>query len=149
AHSRRAVLLLLGIIGGALVAAPLRADIVTLTAVDAGFVTEMGGSAKGDGTVVAMAKYNYSVGRAVHYSDGALFSPLAPMDRKNYFVYDLGGASAPIVTATPHLDAGPDVPPPFPGGAHGYESPDPAETYGIAATMDYAGALADITALAG
>jgi len=39
------------------------ADIITMDALDSGFVTEMGGSAKGDGTIIGAATYNYSVGQ--------------------------------------------------------------------------------------
>ena len=48
---------------------------ILVPASDAGFVTEAGGSAKGDGTVsgAESATYNYSVGRELHYSSGALF----------------------------------------------------------------------------
>jgi hypothetical protein len=120
---------------------------VVLSAADSGFVTEMGGSSKGDGTVVSDATNNYSAGRELHYSDGGLGSALAPMDRKNYFVFDLSSIPAMIVDAKLLLYAGPAVAPPFPGGAHGYESADPSEAYGIAATMDFAGALADAAAL--
>jgi hypothetical protein len=56
------------------------AAVITLTATDAGFVTEMGGSAKGDGTI-SPADYNYSVGYEVHFADGSLSGPLAPMLR--------------------------------------------------------------------
>ena len=53
-------------------AAAGRAEIVVLDATDAGFVTVMGGSAKGDATLAPSAKYNYSVGRELHYATGAL-----------------------------------------------------------------------------
>jgi hypothetical protein len=66
-----------------------RAEIVVLDATDAGFVTVMGGSAKGDATLAPSAKYNYSVGRELHYATGALGPTFAAMDRKNYFVFDL------------------------------------------------------------
>lgn len=123
------------------------ADVLLFSATDAGFVTEAGGSAKGDGTVASGATYNYSAGREVHYSSGFLFSMPTPMDRKNYFVFDLSTVPGPITAATLFLYAGPATGPPFPAGMHGYESPDPSETYGIAATSDSAGALADAAAL--
>ena len=70
----------------ACVAFPAPAVVVTLDAIDAGFVTEAGGSAKGDGTLVAGATFNYSVGRELHFVDGSLgmppgTTPIAPMDR--------------------------------------------------------------------
>jgi hypothetical protein len=128
--------------------APQIAQGVVLTAADAGFVTMAGGSSKGDGTVAPTAKYNYSVGREVHFGTGALGAPLAMMARKNYFVFDLTGVSTPISAAVLKLYAGPSMAPPYPGGTHGYESLDPMETYAIAPTPDFAGALGDITALA-
>lgn len=70
-----------------------------LSAVDAGFVTEAGGSAKGDGTLVSSARYNYSAGIELHYGTGALGAPLVPMMRKNYFVFDLGALDGPIASA--------------------------------------------------
>lgn len=118
AQSARALL------GGALTCMVLwvvpTAPAITLTATDAGFVTSMGGSAKGDGTV-SPATYNYSVGWEVHYVDGSLgippgSTPLAPMDRKNYFVFDLTGVTTPIATALFTVNAGT------------YESSDPTET---------------------
>jgi hypothetical protein len=95
-----------------LVGSPVgQADIV-LSAVDSGFVTMAGGSAKGDGTLMPGATYNYSVGYELHYSTGALgmppgSTPLAPMDRNNYFVFDLSSlGGAPIASATLLLPAG-------------------------------------------
>jgi hypothetical protein len=123
------------------------AGTVTVPAVNAGFVTEMGGSSKGDGTVAPPATYNYSVGREVHYSDGALFSPLVSMDRKNFFVFDLGAVPGPITSATLFVYAGPDTAPPFPGGAHGYESLDASETFVVGETTDPGGAMAHIGAI--
>lgn len=123
------------------------ADVVFLTAVDSGFVTEEGGTAKGDGTVAPPATYNYSVGQEVHYSDGALFSPLVYMDRKNYFVFDFVSVTRPITSATLMLYMGPDVPPDFPGGEHGYESLDPFETFEIKETTDPGMALGIIADL--
>ena len=76
-----------------------RADVIAISAFDSGFVTEMGGSAKGDGTVAPTAAYNYSVGFELHYGSGALFSPLAPMYRKNYFVFDLSSVTEPLTEA--------------------------------------------------
>jgi hypothetical protein len=81
------------------------ADVV-LSAIDSGFVTMAGGSAKGDGTVAPPATFNYSVGYELHYSAGALFTPLAPMDRNNYFVFDLSSLPGPITSATLVLPAG-------------------------------------------
>ncbi len=124
-----------------LLVSPSAAVPVTLTATDAGFVTMMGGSSKGDGTVVASAKYNYSVGFELHYATGALGAPLGPMDRKNYFVFDLTSVTSPIASAVLKAYAGPAIAPPFPGGAHGYESTDPTETYAITDTPTQAAAL--------
>jgi len=106
-----------------------RAD--TITAIDAGFVTEAGGSAKGDGTVVPPATYNYSVGRELHYAMGAFGPDLAPMDRKNYFVFDLSGISETIVSATLEVYAGV------------YESVDPTEMFALVAPGDPGAALGD------
>jgi hypothetical protein len=130
-----------------LLAIQAQADVTVLSATDAGFVTEVGGSAKGDGTVFAPATNNYSAGREEHYAAGYLFSGLAPMDRKNYFVFDLSSAPGPILAAELKVYAGPDIPPPFPDGTHGYESFDPVEAYDILPTMDPPGALADAGAL--
>ena len=123
-----------------------RATTVTLTAIDAGFVTMAGGSAKGDGTV-SPADYNYSVGREEHFIDGALFSPLVYMDRKNYFVFDLSSVTGPITSATLEVYMGPGVAPPFPGGTHGYESLDATETFELFETTDPGSALTAIDAL--
>ena len=131
-----------------LAAAAADATVVTITASDAGFVTMAGGSAKGDGTVAPPAKYNYSVGREVHYGSGALGAPLVAMDRKNYFVFDLTSVTTPIASAVLKAYAGPAVAPPYPGGTHGYESLDPTETYALGATPDFGGAMGDIMALA-
>ncbi len=127
--------------------AAARAASVTVAAVNAGFVTEMGGSSKGDGTIVPSATYNYSVGREVHYSDGALFSPLVSMDRKDFFVFDLSAVTGTILSATLHLYAGPDTGSPFPSGMHGYESLDPSETFVVGETTDPGGAMSHIMAL--
>ncbi|MCA9064308.1 MAG: hypothetical protein KDA96_14660 [Planctomycetaceae bacterium] len=115
------------------------AGTVTLTAKDTGFVTEAGGSSKGDGTIVAPAAFNYSVGREVHYGSGFLFSSLAAMDRKNYFVFELTGIPGVITAATLKLWA--------PPGAY-ENTDDPAELFEIGATSDMAGALSDSVALA-
>jgi hypothetical protein len=114
----------------------LNADIFSLSATDSGFVTEMGGSAKGDGTLTAPATFNYSVGQEEHYFDGALGSALAFMDRKNYFVFDLSSVTDPIASAKLKLWMGPDEPPAFPGGMHGYESLDPSELFAVLETTD-------------
>jgi hypothetical protein len=92
-------------------AGPLMTRAEILSAVDSGFVTMAGGSAKGDGTLVAAATFNYSVGYEAHYSTGALgmppgTTPLAPLDRNNYFVFDLSSLGAPITSATLLLPAG-------------------------------------------
>jgi hypothetical protein len=84
---------------------------ITLSAVDSGFVTMAGGSSKGDGTIAPGATFNYSVGYELHYSTGALgmppgTTPLAPMDKNNYFVFDLSVLGAPIASATLILPAG-------------------------------------------
>jgi len=113
-----------------------RADIIHLDATDAGFVTERGGSAKGDGTVAPSAKFNYSVGFEAHYTNGALFAPTGPLIRKNYFVFDLSWVTGEVRSASLELDAGT------------YESGDPTETYAIREITDQAGALGDADALA-
>lgn len=112
------------------------AQAAVIIASDAGFVTEVGGSAKGDGTVTAVAKYNYSVGRELHYGTGALGAPLVVMDRRNYFVFDLSGISDPIVSATLTLWSGVT------------ETADPSEGYGLFASTDVGAALGLSTALA-
>lgn len=109
---------------------------IEIAAIDAGFVTEMGGSSKGDGIVVSGATYNYSVGREIHYTGGGFLTGFSPMDRKNYFVFDLSGISAPIASASLELYAGT------------YESSDASETWVVVGTADHVGAIADITALA-
>ena len=114
----------------------LCADIITLDAVDAGFVTEAGGSAKGDGTLTSPATFNYSVGQAEHFDDGSLTGGLAFNVRKNYFVFDLAGVFDPISSASLKIYMGPDTPPDFPGGEHGYESLDPFEDFSILETTD-------------
>lgn len=104
-----------------------------LVATDAGFVTPAGGSAKGDGPV---AKYNYSVGYELHYGDGAPPPPLVAMDRRNYFVFDLAPATAPITAATLKLWTGV------------LETGDAFETYVLKAAPDQPGALGDAAVLA-
>ena len=113
------------------------APAAVILASDAGFVTEAGGSAKGDATVAPGAKYNYSVGRELHYSAGFLFSPLVAMDRRNYFVFDLTGVTDPIISATLTLWSGT------------LESVDATESYGLFETTDVPGALGIAAALAG
>ena len=120
---------------------PAAAVTISLDALDAGFVTEDGGSAKGDGTVAPPATFNYSAGREEHFAGGALGAPLAYMDRKNYFVFDLSAVTGPITGATLKIYMGPDTAPPFPGGEHGYESLDPTETYELLEITDQAMAL--------
>jgi hypothetical protein len=95
----------------ALIAQAHSAQAIVLSAVDSGFVTMAGGSSKGDGTIAPGATFNYSVGYELHYSTGALgmppgTTPLAPMDRNNYFVFPLGALPGPIVSATLLLPAG-------------------------------------------
>lgn len=116
---------------------PVGAAEVTLTATDAGFVTETGGSAKGDGTVTPGAKYNYSAGFELHYGSGALGAPLVPLFRKNYFVFDLSMVSGPLVAAKLTLWSGT------------LESADSSEAYGLKEIIDMPAALALTTALAG
>ncbi len=111
------------------------ADILEIIATDAGFVTEAGGSAKGDGTIVPMATFNYSVGWELHYGEGALFTPLEPMNRKNYFVFDLTGVTTPITKAAFVVNAGI------------YESPDDLEVLVLHAPGDPGAALADASFL--
>jgi len=53
------------------------------------------------------------------------------MDRNNYFVFDLGSISAPIVSATLELYAGT------------YESADPSETFDLLAPGDPGAAVSD------
>ncbi len=107
-----------------------------LIAVDSGFVTAMGGSAKGDSHLAPSAKFNYSVGYELHYAAGFYSAALAAMDRKNYFVFDLGGLPGPIVSATLVLWSGK------------LESADAFETYVLEETVDQSGALFDVGALA-
>ncbi len=102
---------LAGVFVVAVYGVPANAVAVTLSAVDSGFVTSAGGSAKGDGTLAVGATYNYSVGYELHYATGALgmppgSTPLAAMDKNNYFVFDLSSLGAPILTATLLLPAG-------------------------------------------
>lgn len=117
------------------VAAAMPAGAGVLVAGDAGFVTEAGGSSKGDGTLFPPATFNYSAGRELHYSTGALGSPLAPMDRKNYFLFDLSGVSGPIVSATLEVYAGI------------LESVDPFEVYDLVAPLDPGAAVGDASML--
>ncbi len=126
---------------------PAHGITITIPAFDAGFVTEMGGSAKGDGTI-SPATYNYSLGREEHFIDGALGSPIGYMERKNYFAFDLSGVTGPITSATLSIYMGPGIAPPFPAGTHGYESLDPTETFEILETTDPGGALGMISDLA-
>lgn len=104
--------------------APALAGAMDIVASDAGFVTEVGGSAKGDGTVVPAAKYNYSVGFEEHYGSGALGAPLVPMLRKNYFVFDLSGLTTTIASAKLKLWTGT------------FESVDPSEVFALHETTD-------------
>ncbi len=113
-----------------------RAEAVPLTAVDAGFVTELGGSAKGDGTLVPSATYNYSVGLEVHYTGGFLSPPpFAPMDRNNYFVFDSSGLSGTLVGASLEVYAGM------------FESVHMSEIFDVVAPSDPGAAIADADAL--
>lgn len=111
------------------------AGAVTLAATDAGFVTEAGGSAKGDGTVTPGATFNYSVGRELHFEFGFLGSPTVPLDRKSYFVFDLSSVTSPIASASLELFAGT------------YESVDPSESFDLVAPGDPGVALGDIDTL--
>lgn len=117
-----------------------QANAILVPAVDAGFVTEAGGSAKGDGAVpiAASATYNYSVGRELHYSSGFYSASLTPMLKNNYFVFDLAGiAPGSIVGASLKLNAGT------------YESIDTSESYVIGAPTDPGMALGDAMFLKG
>lgn len=124
------------------------AAVVSVVASDTGFVTEMGGSSKGDGTLVPGAEFNYSVGQELHFADGGTGSPLAYMDRKNYFIFDLSTVTDTIVSATFNAYMGPDSGMPFPA-MNGYESLDPTEEFALFGTssgsaddvLDIAGAL--------
>lgn len=107
-----------------------------IPASDAGFVTEAGGSAKGDSTLAPPAKYNYSVGFELHYATGALGPMLAPMLRKNYFVFDLAAISEPITSAKLLLWTGT------------LETSDPSELYVLKESTDMPGVLGLATALA-
>ena len=118
--------------------APGQAAVLSLDAIDSGFVTELGGSAKGDGTLVAPATYNYSVGREVHYADGSLSPPpFVPMDRNNYFVFDLTAVSSTILSASLEIFTGT------------YESLDSSEVFELVAPADPGAAISDAMALAG
>lgn len=110
------------------------AGVATFSAIDSGFVTEAGGSAKGDGTV-SPATFNYSVGYEVHYAPGYFSAALAPMDRNNYFVFDLFGVSDPIISASLVL------------WASTLESVDGSEVFDVVAPVDPGAALADSTFL--
>lgn len=125
----------LAIIAGCFFATSIQAAVIVAS--DAGFVTIAGGSAKGDGTVTPLAKYNYSVGRELHYGAGFLFSPLVAMDRRNYFVFDLSGISDPISSATLTLWSGE------------LETADATESYGIFGSTDPGLALGLATGLGG
>ena len=125
----------LAIVAGLLVSTDAQSAVVLAS--DAGFVTSAGGSAKGDATVTPLAKYNYSVGRELHYGAGFLFSPLVAMDRRNYFVFDLTGITDTITSATLTLWSGT------------FESVDATESYGLFASTDPATAIGLSTALAG
>lgn len=113
---------------------------VILSAVDSGFVTSAGGSSKGDATIAPGAKYNYSVGYELHYSTGALgvppgSTPLAAMDRNNYFVFDLSTLGGPITSATLLLPAGM------------LESVDGIEVFDVVAPVAPPMAIADVSTL--
>ncbi len=113
------------------------AGTTVVKAFDAGFVTMMGGSSKGDGILAAPAKFNYSAGFEVHYPTGAYSGPpYAPMDRHNYFVFDLSGVTDPIIGAKLTLWTGT------------LETADPSETYTMFDTTDPMAALAHASALA-
>ncbi len=123
-----------------LAAAPTASAMVTLTATDAGFVTSAGGSAKGDGTVVPAATFNYSVGWEVHYMDGSLgvppgSTPLTAMVRNNYFVFDLTSVTTTILSATFIVNAGT------------YESSGAAELLELYSPGSVAAALMDADSL--
>jgi hypothetical protein len=129
------------VIVAALAPQGVRADIV-LSAIDSGFVTMTGGSAKGDSTLAPGAKFNYSVGYELHYATGALgmppgTTPLAPMDRNNYFVFDLSTLPGPITAATLVLPAGM------------LESVDGVEVFDVVTPIAPMMALADAGALLG
>lgn len=111
-------------------------DVLVIDAFDSGFVTEAGGSSKADGTLTAPATFNYSVGQAEHFDDGSLTGSLAFNTRKNYFVFDLSSVTDPITSASLSLFMGPDTPPAFPAGEHGYESLDPFEDFALLETTD-------------
>jgi hypothetical protein len=99
-----------------------------LPASDVGFVTEMGGSAKGDSTLAPGAKYNYSVGLELHYATGALGPVFAPMLRKNYFVFTLPTFPEPLATVKLKLWTGV------------LESADASELFVLKESTDVAGA---------
>ena len=117
------------------------ADIFVLDAGNCGFVTEVGGSSHGDGTLVFPATFNYSVGQAEHFDDGSLTGALDYVDRKNYFIFSLAGVTDPIVSASLTLYMGPDTGPDYPAGEHGYESLDPTEEFVILETTDPGAAI--------
>lgn len=113
------------------------AALIILDATDVGFVTEAGGSAKGDGTVTSSSTYSYAAGRDGHFTNGALGSAEGPMSLKNYFVFDLTSLSDTITSATLKLYAGT------------YESVSPSETFSVRQIVDQVGALGYADALAG
>ncbi len=116
-------------------ASPAVGAMFTIDAVDSGFVTVAGGSSKGDGTIAPGATYNYSVGQEEHYGDGALFSPLAFMDKNNYFVFDTSGITGTIIGVALKLPTGT------------LESVDATETFDLVAPLDPGAGLGDADAL--
>lgn len=123
---------------GATSTAMLQASLVEeILASDAGFVTEEGGSSKGDAIFAPGAKYNYSVGLEVHYPEGSYSSPLAVMERRNYFVFDLSSITVPIVAAKIEIFAGV------------LESVNAEELFALRPIDDQAGGLGDADALLG
>ncbi|RMF96721.1 MAG: hypothetical protein D6727_07365 [Gammaproteobacteria bacterium] len=109
---------------------PERAWSVSLVATDSGFVTEAGGTDKFDG-LASPATGNYSVGYELACPSGGLCGAFVPMQRKNYFVFDLSSISAPIVGASLELFAPPGS---YESGGPGTADDDPFETYVIGAT---------------
>ncbi len=126
-----------------LTAAGATAAIFVLPATDAGFVTEAGGSAKGDSTLAPPAKYNYSVGFEEHYATGALGPILAPMFRKNYFVFDLTGVTKEITSAKLTLWSGTLETADFGELYEIHESTDPLGAAGLATALTTGTGTAD------
>ncbi len=100
----------------------VRAAVIGLDAVDAGFINAEGRTSKYDGSAGPIfATFNYSAG----YIDEVFPLSGSDISRKNYFTFDLSGVAEDIVSATLFLY----------NPAFGYSSPDPSETYVLGGTL--------------